>query len=109
MRKNSIDDKNYNPKPKININTQTNYICTNKKGGDFWCNGEVEKKVSRLKVAKCRSVFNLASFSKNLRKYCQPTFQTNVKSGWQIISFIFKKTIWDQIKNIFRGLASFRI
>ena len=24
MRKNSIDDKNYNPKPKININTQTN-------------------------------------------------------------------------------------
>ena len=48
MRKNSIDDKNYNLKPKININTQTNYnkkyVCTNEKGDDFWCNGEVEKK-----------------------------------------------------------------
>ena len=49
MRKNSIDYINYNPKPKININTQTNnniikIKCLYKlKGGDFWCNGEVEK------------------------------------------------------------------
>ena len=101
MRKNSIDDKNYNPKPKININTQTN---NNKKymykwkGWWFLVQWRSREKVSRLKVAKCQSVFGLAPFSKNLQKHCPPTFQTNVKSGWQFISFIFSKKHGTKLK-----------